>query len=371
MANEFQMVKKINSITIHYDVSDKSFVENLEKYIKRLTTNANGRCRISLEEPNEFESIHVFVYANISHFKRVFGDAISKRYEHKYLNQKLTDEDLYIVQDASGNIHIASPKGKNIDKITAILTVKILSQFIDEKQSLEIKNRINSILKSEKIQKIKKEQKEKEEQEQKEKEEQEEKEKEEQEEREKEEQEEKEKQEQEEQEQEEQEQDFEINELIETQQDIEDVIIEEKTNLPIWMLWGWQGYVKGKLKKAGDIERFSKYINKKGIIKLRKIDKVYEEEFAIAGVSYIIDTYGIKMFRKIVIDPDNMLKILNTTKFKFDRDIKAYTYSKYSPKEQKMEMDKEGIANITKIEMTSNGSFKMIEKLQDGKIINF
>lgn len=357
MAKEFQLVKKIESITIHYDISDKGFVDNLEKYIKKLTTDAKGRSRISLEEPNEYDSIHVFIYASVAHFKKIFGQIIASRHEHKFLTQKLSDEDLYIVQDNDGNIHIASPKGKNVDKITAILTVKILSEYLDEKQSIEIKKNITSILRTERLKKEKEERtkKEKEAEEA---------------EKEKQEEEEKAKEEAEaEEEKEDSEDDVDIDEFIDTEQEIEEIVSDEEKQIPIWMVWGWQSYVKGKLKKRDDIKKFAEYMGRKGIIKLRKIDKIYEEEFAVAGVSYIIDTYGLKMFKKIVASPDDMLKFLNTTQYKFDREVKAYTYSKYSIEEEKMEMDKKGAKNITKIEISSDGSFNMIESNEKGKII--
>lgn len=99
------------------------------------------------------------------------------------------------------------------------------------------------------------------------------------------------------------------------------------------------------------------------------MDKQVNEEFAVGQVKYIIDIYGYKMMKKIIREPGEMYVLLGTTKFKFDREVKTYIYSKYPIGEMKSEIDKKvnnnEIENITKIEVISSSTCNIVEN-EDG-----
>lgn len=336
----FSAIKQIETVIIHYNEKlDGAFVKQLEEYIVRVAKKIK---KVDLKNPNENGNVHVYIYPSIKLFNEIFGAAIEKR----YYNRHRTMEDLYIVRDDNGNIHMASPRGKSTEKtdmLTKILVVKILGEYMDEKE----KTKLNMVTREAFKEKVREEQKKKEEKEK---------------EKEQEEEEEKEEEEQEEVEEEEIE-DEEMGEMTDTQEKIEE-IIEEK-ELPVWIIIGWQGYIKGKLKKDSDIEKFSKYVNRRGYVKGTKVEKTVDEEFAIGQVNYIIDTYGFNIYRKIIEAPEEIYKIMHTTKFKFDREVKAYIYSKYVLGEMKLEMDektnKGEIEDITILEITSSNSCNIIE----------
>lgn len=355
----FKNTKKIGSVTIHYDeYFDASFAADVEKYIISVSKSQ----KTNMDKPKEFDSIHVFIYANIKEFNSVFGEAIEKR----YYKGKRSAEDMYIVQDADGNIHMASPRGKGKDKknvLAQILVVKVMSAYVEEKEVVKLKAIVKAGFRKEleakkkaleklKEEELKKEIEKQEEEEKKIKEEELKKEKEEQDEAEKRLEEELKKEEQ-----------YEgVDEAIDIEKALEKTL-QKGVNVPEWMTMGWRGYLKGRLKKEKDIKKFSEYLSRKKATNLNKIKNTkvlseynHSKDFATAGVTYIIKTYSLKKFKKIIEDPDNMLNILHTTKFKFNRDIKAFRYKEYSASEKHLEMEKSKPREITKIAFSSLGT---------------
>lgn len=236
-SNMFSAIKQIDTVVIHYNEKlDSYFVKQVEEYIVRV---AKKMKKADLKHPNENEKVHVFIYPSIKEFNKIFGAAIEKR----YYNRHRTMEDLYIVRDDSGNIHMASPRGKGaekIDMLTKILVVKILGEYISENE----KNNLNAVTKAAFKERAEEKKKELEKEEDKE--------------------EEPEQIEEEPEDDEEQIEDEELDEMVETQEAVEDAI-EQENELPVWIMLGWQGYITGKLKKDSDIEKFCKYVNRKRI----------------------------------------------------------------------------------------------------------
>lgn len=351
----FTATKQIESITIHYNERlDGGFVRQLEEYIVRVAKKLSG---VNLKAPKEVNKVNVFIHPDPSLFNRMFNSRIEKQCRNR--GMRIEEGDLYIVRDDDGNIHMASPRGKSatkVDTLSKLLVVKILGEYMEENQKQKIQTVTREVYKEKEI-KIKKEQEQKE-KEEREKKEAEEKEREEEEEKQRLEEEEKERERQEEearleaeleeerlrqeeeeaekerieQEERERQEQEELDNLIATQQDIEEIVTEEEKELPLWIVFGWQGYAKGKLNTKSKIEKFSKYMNRKGYIKPKNVTEESEQEYAIAQVEYIIETYGFKKFKEILLDPDSMYKKLHVKKHEFEKAVKAYTMQKYGLK---------------------------------------
>lgn len=349
----FTATKQIESITIHYNEKlDGGFVRQLEEYIVRVAKKLSG---VNLKAPKEVNKVNVFIHPDPRLFNRMFNSAIEKRYYNGHRGM----EDMYIIRTDDGNIHMASPRGKSatkVDTLSKLLVVKILGEYMEENQKQKIQTVTREVYREKEV-KAKKEQEQKE-KEEREKKEAEEKEREEEEERQRLEEEEKEKErleeearleaeleeerlrqeeeeaekerlEQEERERQEQE---ELYNLIDTQQGIEKIVAEEEKELPLWIIFGWQGYVKGKLNTKSKIEKFSEYMNRKGYVKPKNVTEESEQEYAIAQVEYIIEEYGFKKFKEILLDPDRMYEILHVKKHEFEKAVKIYTMQKYNLK---------------------------------------
>ncbi len=353
----FNSTKQIETLTIHYnDKLDGAFVEDVCRHIKEISKKMSG---VNLKNPREFDAIQVFVYPSEKLFNQVFGGEIEKRFYSK----KRSLEDLYVVQDAEGNIHIVSPRGKAQEKRDAlkkILVMKVLGEYMDEKKKLE----------AEKILKVAMKPKEEEKEE------------------------EKIEEDIAEEDIEELEDEFEeeveeldeeeLEELIETEEIIDNVediekldkeeieekkeeISQSKKEARQWLDAGWFMYVRGRLKKKEDIEKFAENISKKGIKKLGdlKDTKVFEsynysKEYACAMVEYIVENYGAKKFAEFYENPKDIEGVFGVSKYRFNGDLKAYIYSKYSSKEMKMEMDKRNVAEITKVHFTKSGGADIV-----------
>lgn len=378
----FTATKQIESITIHYNEKlDGGFVRQLEEYIVRVAKKMKG---VDLKSPKEVKMVNVFIHPDPKMFNRMFNSAIEKRYYNGHRGM----EDMYIIRDEEGNIHMASPRGKSatkVDTLSKILVVKILGEYMEESQKQKIQTVTREVYREKEIKvKREKEQKEKEEHEKKEAEE---KEREEEEEKQRLEEEEKEKERLEEEarfeaeleeerlrqeEEEKQREQEELDNMITTQKDIEEVIAEEEKELPLWIVFGWQGYVKGKLKTVSSIEKFSKYMNRKGYVKAKNVTEEADQEYAVIQVKYIIETYGFKKFKEVLRNPDNIYEILHTSKYNFERAVKAYTFKNYSEGEMKLEIDKaqnEGkFTDITIICEASDGSYILPEDNEIKKI---
>jgi len=366
----FNATKQIETVTIHYNSKlDGAFVEDVCNYIKEI---AKKMSRVDLKNPRDYETIKVFVYPSVKMFNQIFGGVIEKR----YYNRKRSLEDFYVVQDGDGNIHIASPRGKSVEKVEAlkkILVMKVLGEYMDEKD----KQMADKMLKASMMKK-KEEERKKELEEQQELEEQEEIEEEVEEELEEEEPEIDEEEidemveledelaeiDEEEVEEELEEEEPEINE------DVEDTEKEEQEGeIPTkvlearqWLSVGWMDYLSGRLSTEKQVKYFAEHISKNGVKKLGKLKDTswyenynYSREFATAIVEYVIVTYGSKKFAEFYENPTDYKHVFGTTKLRFDQEAKAYIYSKYGPSRMKEEIEDRGVEEITQISLDNSG----------------
>ena len=378
----FTATKQIESITIHYNERlDGSFVRQLEEYIVRVAKKISG---VDLKSPKEVKTVNVFIYPDSRMFNRIFNSAIEKRWNNGHRGM----EDMYIVRDDEGNIHMASPRGKSttkVDALSKILVVKILGEYMDENKKHEIQNVTRAVYKDKeaKLEKAKKEaeEKEKEEAEEREREEEEERQRAEEEEREKEEREQEEARLEAELEDERLRQEEEERQRAEEEKpellEVEKEILQEEKELPTWLVIGWQGYFSGQLKKVSDKDNFAKYMEWRGYIKPSKVTESVDQEFAVAQVEYIIETYGMENFKKILANPDEMYKTLNVSKFNFDRAVKTHIFKNYNEPEKKIEIDKyqtqkelrkEQGFEVTVITTDNDGNFVLPEENEIQKI---
>lgn len=362
----FNKTKQIDTLTIHYNEKlDGAFVDNVCLHIKEISKKMSG---VSLKNPREYETIQVFVYPSYKMFNQVFGGEIEKRFYSK----KRSLEDLYVVEDSEGNIHILSPRGKTQDKrdaFTKILVMKVLGEYMDEEKKKNAEKMLKAAMMPKDKDEIEEDEQEINE-------------------------------ENIEEDLEELEENIEeeldkeeLDELITTEDELEKIededelenlnekenienseeikktqdkknkeIPQSKNEARRWLDVGWFMYVRGKLKRKEDVKKFAENISKKGIKKLGdlKDTKVfanydYSKEYACAMVEYIIDTYGAKKFVEFYENPKGIEEIFKISKFKFNSNFKAYVYSKYSLKEMKMEMDQRNIEKITKVHLTNLG----------------
>lgn len=362
----FNATKQIETITIHYNNKlDGGFVDDVSNHIKEI---AKKMSKVDLKNPKEFDSIQVFVYPSKELFYKVFAGEIEKR----FYSRKRSLEDLYVVRDSEGNIHIASPRGMTQEKIEAfkkILVMRVLGEYMDEKEKYSAERLLKESMKP------KQEEKEQEPEEE-------------------------EIEEVEEEEIEEITTEEEIEELDEIEEETEELSEEEfdemieaehtieeideqqeqeleetskeqlacdkkeepKSEVQQWLSIGWLAYVKGKLKKEKDIKRFADNISKKGVKKLGNLANSkwyqnynYSEEYACAIVEYVVQTYGLKKFVEYYKNPKDIQKVFGVSKFVFENKVKAYIYTKYTDKEMKMEIDQRTVKDITEIHFVKNG----------------
>ena len=339
----FNATKQIETITIHYNSKlDGTFVDDVAIGIKDI---AKKMSKVNLKNPREFDSIQVFVYPSKQLFYKVFAGEIEKR----FYARRRSLEDLYVVQDAEGNIHIVSPRGMAQEKRDAfkkILVMKILGEYMEEKERQSAERLLREAMKPKEEEKEDIEEEEIEQDNEPDLDE---------------EQESEELEQDDEELEEEQEEDLDeedLEEIIETelvmeqidekqeakQQDNEveaEEPKEEKKESPRseaqeWLSAGWLAYVKGKLKKAADIKRFADNISKNGVKKLGQLSQGkwydaynYSQEYACAWVECIISTYGMKKFLEYYENPKDIKRIFGVSKFIFESQVKAYIKEKY------------------------------------------
>ncbi|MBQ8044413.1 MAG: hypothetical protein IJ272_09785 [Clostridia bacterium] len=339
----FNATKQIETITIHYNSKlDGTFVDGVAISIKDI---AKKMSKVNLKNPREFDSIQVFVYPSKQLFYKVFAGEIEKR----FYARRRSLEDLYVVQDAEGNIHIVSPRGMAQEKRDAfkkILVMKILGEYMEEKERQSAERLLREAMKPKEEEKEDIEEEEIEQDNEPDLDE---------------EQESEELEQDDEELEEEQEEDLDeedLEEIIETelvmeqidekqeakQQDNEveaEEPKEEKKESPRseaqeWLSAGWLAYVKGKLKKAADIKRFADNISKNGVKKLGQLSQGkwydaynYSQEYACAWVECIISTYGMKKFLEYYENPKDIKRIFGVSKFIFESQVKAYIKEKY------------------------------------------
>lgn len=353
----FNATKQIETITIHYNSKlDGTFVDDVTKHIKEI---ANKMSKVNLKDPKEFYSIQVFVYPSRNLFNKVFAGEIEKR----FYSRRRSLEDLYVVRDSDGNIHIVSPRGMSSEKVEAfkkILVMKILGEYMEEKQKQSAERLLKEAMKP----KQKEEEPEEEELD-------------------------------EELPEEEPEEEIEeleaeaeddeldeddLEEIIETELIIEQIDEEEmqdqsqeqedeeakkentKSEAQEWLSVGWLAYVRGKLKKEADIKRFANNISKKGVRKLGQLsttkmfeDYNYSEEYACALVEYIVETYGLEKFAEFYQNPKDIEGTFGVSKFVFNNNVKAFVYRRYTDKEMLMDMDEKGLSEVTEIHFVTGG----------------
>lgn len=345
----FNASKQIETITIHYNNKlDGTFVEDVCNYIKEVSKKMS---KVNLKNPKDFECIQVFVYPDAKMFNKVFGGEIEKR----FYNRKRSLEDLYIVQDSEGNIHIVSPRGKaqeTVEALKKILVMKVLGEYMDEKDKKSAENLLKAAMQKKKEEELDEEELEEEEEEL-------------------------EQDEEEELEEDEEElNEEELEELIATEELLEDIDAEEenieekkekskeekRTEAQTWLYYGWINYVKGKLNKQDDVKSFAEHVSKKGVKKLKDFknaklfgDYDFSEEYACAMVRYIVETYGTEKFTAFYSNPTDIKGTIGITKQRFNTELKAFIYSRYTQGEMKMEMDQKGVKEITEVHFEKNG----------------
>jgi len=360
----FNATKQIETITIHYNSKlDGAFVDDVTKNIKEV---AKKMSKVDLKNPKEFYSIQVFVYPSQKLFNKVFSGEIEKR----FYSRRRSLEDLYVVRDSDGNIHIVSPRGMGEQRTEAfkkILVMKILGEYMEEKEKQSAERLLREAMKP-KVQEQEVEEEELDEEVP---------------------------EELEQEESEEIEEDVEeldeeeLEEIIETEliieqideqdesvETVEEKISEEentekkdssKDEARQWLNVGWLAYVRGKLKKEKDIKRFANNISKKGVKKLGQLSNTklfesynYSEEYACALVEYVVETYGMDKFTEFYENPKDIEGIFGTTKFRFNNDVKAFVYRRYSDKEMLMDMDEKGLDEVTKVHFVQDGGVDII-----------
>ena len=360
----FNATKQIDTVTIHYNEKlDGAFVQDVANTLKDI---AQKMRRVDLKNPREFEAIQVYVYPSKKLFYRVFGEEIEKR----FYRRKRSLEDMYVVQDAEGNIHIVSPRGMGQEKTDAfkkILVMKILGEYMEEREKQSAERLLKESMKPkaqevEEPEELEEEEVEPEEEEQQ-------------------------VDEDEIEEQDEEELDEEeLDEIIATELVLEQIdeeqeeqdeeeIEEEKdqeeskenkentrTEAQEWLSAGWLAYVNGKLKKADDVKRFASNISKNGVKKLGQLSnaKIFENynysvEYACALVAFVVETYGMEKFTEFYKNPKDIKGVFGIPKFAFDNAFKAFVYSRYSAKEMKMEIDQREMKEVTEIHFAKSG----------------
>ena len=390
----FNATKQIETITIHYNNKlDGAFVDDVALNVKEIAKKMKG---VDLKTPREYEQIKVFVYPSKQLFYKFFAGEIEKR----FYARKRSLEDLYVVQDSAGNIHIVSPRGMGSEKTEAfkkILVMKILGQYMDEKQKISAERLLKEAMKPKEEEKEEQEEEEPEQEET-------------------EEQELDQDEEEIEPEIEEELEDKEIEELDE--EELEEIIetelvmeqiderqetqstseeknesdgaqtkskITKRNEAQEWLSAGWFAYIKGKLQKEEDIKRFASNISKNGVKKLGQLSqsKWYEEynysdEYACAWVECIISTYGMKKFLEYYENPKDITRIFGVPKFIFETQVKSYIKEKYKGDEKVLRMTEdiqmdeiisddsqereqdESITEITALFFSSNGGVDIV-----------
>lgn len=352
----FNATKQIETITIHYNQKlDGAFAEDVAKSIKDISKKIS---KIDLKNPKEFENIQVFIYPSKQLFYKIFGGEIEKR----FYSRRRSTEDLYVVQDGDGNIHIVSPRGMAVEKrdeFKKILVMKVLGEYMPEKEKQSALRLLKESMRPKEEEEIEQQDEQELEEE--------------------------EIDEPDELEQEEQEEEIEaldeqeideeeLDDIIETEliieqidekqenemvstialqededekkQEKEDKKIAKRSEAQEWLNVGWLAYVNGRLKKEADIKRFAQNISAKGIKKLGQLSNTrllesynFSREYACAWVEYIVNTYGMNKFAEHYENPKDIKGVFGVPKFVFESQLKAYIKEKYR--------DNDKVLNIT------------------------
>lgn len=365
----FNAVRQIETITIKYnDRLDGAFVDDVCTYIKEISKKMP---RIDLKNPRDYYTITVFVYPSVKMFNQVFNGVIEKRYYQK----RRSLEDLYVVKDGEGNIHIASPRGRGTEQsetFKRILVMNVLGEYMNEQDQ----QTANRMLKASMMKKKEQEEVEQEEVEPIDEEEIEETE------------------ELAEEIEDEEVSEEEMDELIMLEDEMADIDeaegtleieIDEEEQHEVsdddivpgnvvearqWLSLGWMDYLSGKLNSEKEVRYFAEHISKNGVKKLGNLRDTgwyesynYSREYSAAIVEYIVATYGAGTFRKFYENPTDYEHILGVNKRTFEARAKAYIYGKYGPNRMKEEMEQKNDdeLSVTEVRIDKNGGATMTE----------
>lgn len=369
----FNAVRQIETITIKYnDKLDGAFVDDVCTYIKEISKKMP---RINLKNPTEYYQITVFVYPSVKMFNQVFNGVIEKRYYQK----RRSLEDLYVVKDGEGNIHIASPRGRGTEQAETfkrILVMNVLGEYMNDQDkqtadkmlraSMMKKKELEVVEEEEEIEPLEEEEIEETEEIAEELEEVE----------------------------EEEVSEEEMDELImledemaeidesegtlETEIDEEDVHeVTEDSIVPNnvvearqWLSLGWMDYLSGRLNSEKEVRYFAEHISKKGVKKLGNLKETgwyetynFSREYSAAIVEYIVVTYGAGTFKKFYESPGDYEAVFGTSKYAFEAGAKAYIYGKYGPNRMKEEMEqkRDDELSVTEVSIDKNGGATITE----------
>lgn len=358
----FNAVRQIETITIKYnDKLDGDFVDDVCTYIKEVSKKMP---RVDLKNPREVYTVTVFVYPSVKMFNQIFNGVIEKR----YYQRRRSLQDLYVVRDEGGNIHIASPRGRGTEQAEAfkrILVMNVLGEYMNEqdKQTADRMLRASMVKKKEEqeIEEVEEPVEEEIEPEVVE---------------------------------EEEVSEEEMDELIMLEDEMADIDAEEGTldadveeddvheiseedivpgsvvQARQWLSLGWMGYLSGRLNSEKEVKYFAEHISANGVKKLGKLKDTgwyerynYSQEYSIAIVEYIVSTYGVRTFKKFYEDPTDYEHTLGTNKKAFEARVKAYIYGKYGPNRMKEEVEEKADEelSVTEVRMDRNGGATITE----------
>lgn len=371
----FPDTEKVGGVIFHYSKRiNGSFVKVVKQDINTVIEKLKKYRNINLKNMVEALPLHVYIYPDIKSFRSAMGYEMQKmetRQMHFMASNNV--ETRYILTDEAGNVHMVLPVGRSQAVYTTFsseLVSIIVGEYIEmnEKQKYEMKTTIKKYIKSERQKEEDKKKKEQEELEEKEREEQEQKELEEEEEKERLEAEEREaeealQQELEEAEEKEREEmlleaslmeDEELEEMAHTQAKVEE--IKDTQSIPAWLVYGWQGFMCGRLKNKTNLEKFKELRDKLKLPKPTKLKENINSELdldvSVAAVEYIVSVYGYKAYVRLCEEPDNikgiMYKATNLkeaeAKEKFNNEVKEYIAGVLSAVKVKeaLVIDKEG-----------------------------
>ena len=358
----FNAVRQIETITIKYnDKLDGDFVDDVCTYIKEVSKKMP---RVDLKNPREVYTVTVFVYPSVKMFNQIFNGVIEKR----YYQRRRSLQDLYVVRDEGGNIHIASPRGRGTEQAEAfkrILVMNVLGEYMNEQDKQTADRMLSaSMVKKNEEQEIEEVEEPVEEEIEPEVVE------------------------------EEEVSEEEMDELIMLEDEMADIDAEEGTldadveeddvheiseedivpgsvvQARQWLSLGWMGYLSGRLNSEKEVRYFAEHISANGVKKLGKLKDTgwyerynYSQEYSIAIVEYIVSTYGVRTFKKFYEDPTDYEHTLGTNKKAFEARVKAYIYGKYGPNRMKEEVEEKADEelSVTEVRMDRNGGATITE----------
>ena len=134
----FNATKKVETISIHYNKKlDEKFVEDIASSIKDIARKMGSK--VNLKSPKEYDEIQVYIYPSKQLFNKRFGEQINsrlKKVNFLSMEKRSVLEDMYVVKDEEGAIHIVSPRGMGqvkTDTIKKILVMKVLGEYMSER----------------------------------------------------------------------------------------------------------------------------------------------------------------------------------------------------------------------------------------------